>query len=101
MSALESVVTAAIYASAIADDATYVDSAGDRIAVRVVTASADSIKLDASELGLRGLDRRFLVRKSEIDQPRRGDSVEIGSACYRVDDFEQINEVEWALYVVA
>lgn len=100
MSALPGNLADAVYGSPLATAATYLDCAGDSFTLRLVASSSAGLKLPAAELGVRGIDRRYRVRVSELAQPVVGDSVVIAGTAYRVDDFEALSDVEWLLYVI-
>ena len=93
----------AIYASAVASDAIYVDASGARVAVRVVPVHDPELLLGVGEVGVSGPRKAFRLRKSaRSTAPVKGDRLEYLAADYCVDHGPtDLNETEWLIYVVA
>ena len=102
MSAMESAIKAAIYASPIARQAVYTDASGDAVTVQVLREEDADTLLEGAELGVRGPRVIFYILKSQlVKRPQRGDSLSVGGTCYRVDeDAAERGEMEWVVYGV-
>ena len=93
----------AIYASAVASDATYVDASGARLAVRAVPVHDPDLLLGIGEVGVSGPRKAFRLRKSALPRtPVKGDHMEYEAAVYCVDHGPtDLNETEWLIYVIS
>ena len=103
MTVLGDAMTDAIYASAVAEDAVYVDASGAETAVRVVPQRlADDIMI-AADVGVRGVLQQFAIRKSSLNhRPTQGELVEYNGARYCVARLaDDLTEQEWLIDVRA
>jgi len=100
MSAIESALKAAIYASPIARQAVYTDASGDEIDVHVLREEASDTLLEGAELGVRGPRVVFYALRSEIaNRPQRGEGLTVDGTCYRIDeDAAERGLLEWVIY---
>jgi hypothetical protein len=94
--------TNTIYDTLVAEDATWIDGAAVSTAVRVIPEHDPTTLLSAADLGIRGAQRGYYVRKASFaDRPRKGDQIVHGGSTYVVAgppfDF---SATEWLVYVV-
>ena len=91
----------AIYASAVASDAVYIDASGAKVAVRAVPVHDPEILLGVGEIGVSGPRKAFRLRKSALRaSPVKGDRLEYEAQSYCVDHGPtDLNETEWLIYV--
>jgi len=100
---LRDMITDSVYRSLVAENATFIDPSGDEIAVRIVPqTNADDVVIGA-EIGMRGNQRQFFIRKSSLShRPCEGDKIVYEGSTYCIarlaDDF---NKDEWLIDVRA
>ena len=98
----ESAMVDAIYTSAVAVDAVYVDASGAALAVRAVPVHDPELLLGVGEVGVSGPRKAFRLRKATLPfTPVKGDRLQYDGADYCVDHGPtDLNETEWLVYVV-
>lgn len=96
---LEFLITDAAYASDLSEPATYINRSKASKVIQVVPDQIPFINLNTADAGIRGKRTSVRVRKSDIDQPCKGDRVMLYDREHCVDDFDRLNEAEWVLYV--
>ena len=101
MADLEFMVTDADYSTDISEPAIYIDRSKAEKSVLVIAEQLPDINVDGADIGVRGIAKRVRVRKSEVEQPAKGDRVIYFDVEHCVDDYDELNVAEWWLYVVA
>ena len=98
---LEFLVTDAAYVSALSEPAVYVTATGERKDIVMVPDQVPDIMLADADIGVRGVEYAWRVRRSQINQPCKGDVVIYKETHHCIDDFDRLNIAEWVLYVFA
>jgi len=98
---IESAINAAIYGSALAEAATYIDQSGAETAIKVVPFFDSDELPDGADIGRQANTEVFRVRKSDVAEPLRGDSVSYDGASYVVDGYASASKTEHVLFVLA
>jgi len=97
---LESITLSAIYASMVAEDATYIDQSGAETAVRVVPVHDSIVLPDGADIGRNSESETFRIRSSEVAGPVLNDAIEYEGYRYTVDGYTKVSPSEWLLFVM-
>lgn len=101
MSTIRDMITDTVYRTMVAEAATYIDQSGAETDVRVVPQRFNDDLMIGAEVGVRGAQQQFFLRKSSIShRPCEGDQVVYGGVTFCVArQAEDYNENEWLIDV--
>lgn len=99
MSAMELAIKDAIYKSPLSVQAVFTDTSGDEILIRVLeNVDADGF-LAGAEPSVRGNRIVFYALRSDlVNKPRKGESIEVDSVVYLIDNVDERGLYEWTIH---
>ena len=91
----QSEAAVALCYTALGDAATYTPQTGQPVSLQVVHDQRGADMLDG--MGVRSVEHAFYLRKTDVAQPVRGDTITDSTGTYTVDGFQVFNEFEWLI----
>lgn len=97
---LHNSMTASLFASALADTATYVGRDGVENSISVIYAETENDVFGTGEIGVNDAQISFRIQVADVNEPQAGDVIWYGGHRYTVDQApERIDRNVWRVNV--